>query len=62
MDLSTAFLVVQEMIALWPKIISHISATGQLQEVQNVEGRECISCVFTVSLLVFVGILHVKFA
>ena len=48
MDLSTAFLVVQEMIVHWLKIVSYISATGQLQEFQHVEGRVCVPCVFAV--------------
>ena len=45
LDLSTAFFVVQGMIAHWLKIVSYHGATGQLQEFQHVEGRVCVSCV-----------------
>ena len=45
LELSTAFLVVQEMIALWPQIITYISSTSQRQECQHVEGRVAIFCV-----------------
>ena len=44
LDLSTAFLVIQEMIAHWPKIVSYIGATGQLQGFQHV----CVFGVFCV--------------
>ena len=39
LDLSSAFLVVQEMLSHWDQILSHISETGQRQEFQNVHGR-----------------------
>ena len=39
LELCTAFLVVQEMIAHWPQIVAYISSTGQRQEFQHVEGR-----------------------
>ena len=39
LELSTAFLVVQEMIAHWPQIVTYISNTSQRQELQHVEGR-----------------------
>ena len=45
LELSTAFLVVQEMIAHWPQIITYISNTSQRQEFQHVEGRVGIVCV-----------------
>ena len=45
LELSTAFFVVQEMIAHWPQIITYISNTSQLQEFQHVEGRVGIVCV-----------------
>ena len=35
-DLSTVFLVVQEMLTHWPKIVTYISSSGPLQEVQHV--------------------------
>ena len=38
-ELSTVFLVVQEMLTHWPKIVSYISSTGPLQEIQHVVGR-----------------------
>ena len=45
LELSTAFLVVQEMIADWPQIVTYISNTSQRQEFQYVEGRVGIVCV-----------------
>ena len=42
LELSTAFLVVQEMIAHWPQIVTYIS---QRQKFQLVEGRVGIFCV-----------------
>ena len=45
LELSTAFLVVQEMISHWPQIVTYISNTSQRQEFQYVEGRVCIVCV-----------------
>ena len=45
LGLSTAFLVVQEMIAHCPQIVTYISNTGQRQEFQYVEGRVGIVCV-----------------
>ena len=45
LELSTAFLVVQEMIAHWPQIVTYISNTSQRQEFQHVEGRVGIVCV-----------------
>ena len=44
-ELSTAFLVVLEMIARWPQIVTYISNTSQRQEFQYVEGRVDIVCV-----------------
>ena len=44
-ELSTAFLVVQVMIAHWPQIVTYISNTRQRQEFQYVEGRVGIVCV-----------------
>ena len=38
-DLSTVFLVVQEMLAHWPKIVTCLSSTGPLQKFQHVVGR-----------------------
>ena len=38
-DLLTVFLVVQEMLTHWPKIVAYINSTGPLQEVQHVVGR-----------------------
>ena len=37
-DLSTVFLVVQEMLTHWPKIVAYIGRTGPLQEFQYVVG------------------------
>ena len=45
LELSTAFLVVQKMIAHWPQIVTYISNTSQRQEFQHVEGRVGIVCV-----------------
>ena len=45
LELSTAFLVVQEMIAHWPQIVKYISNTSQRQEFQYVESRVGIVCV-----------------
>ena len=42
LELSTAFLVVQETIFHWPQIIPYIGATRQRQEFQHVEGIVCI--------------------
>ena len=38
-DLATVFLVVQEMLTHWPKIVAYIGSTGPLQEFQHVVGR-----------------------
>ena len=38
-ELSTVFLVVQEMLTHWPKIVTYIGSTGPLQEFQHVIGR-----------------------
>ena len=38
-DLCTVFLVVQEMLTRWPKIVAYSGSTGPLQELQNVVGR-----------------------
>ena len=45
LELSTAFLVVHEMIAHWPQIVAYINRTSQRQEFQHVEGRVGIVCV-----------------
>ena len=45
LELSTAFFVVQEMIAHWPQIVTYISNTSQRQQFQYVEGRVGIVCV-----------------
>ena len=45
LELSTAFLVIQEMIANWPQIVTYISNTSRRQEFQHVEGRVGIVCV-----------------
>ena len=45
LELSTAFLVVEEMIAHLPQIVTYISNTSQRQEFQYVEGRVGIVCV-----------------
>ena len=45
LELSTAFLVGQEMIAHWPQIVTYISSTTQRQDFQHVEGRVGIFCV-----------------
>ena len=45
LELSTAFRVVQEMIAHWLQIITYISNTSQCQEFQHVEGRVGTVCV-----------------
>ena len=45
LELSTAIVVVQEMIAHWPQIVTYISNTSQRQEFQHVEGRVVIFCV-----------------
>ena len=45
LKLSTAFLVVREMIAHWPQIVTYISNTSERQEFQYVEGRVGIVCV-----------------
>ena len=45
LELSTAFLVVQEMIAHWAQIITYISNTSQRQEFQHVERRVGMVCV-----------------
>ena len=39
LELCTAFLVVQEMIAHWPQIVTYISSISQRQEFQHAEGR-----------------------
>jgi len=38
-ELSTVFLVVQEMLTHWPKIVAYIGSTGPLQEFQHFVGR-----------------------
>ena len=38
-ELCTVFLVVQEMLTHWPKIVAYIGSTGPLQEFQQVVGR-----------------------
>ena len=38
-ELCTVFLVVQEMLTHWPKIVAYIGTTGPLQEFQHVVGR-----------------------
>ena len=45
LELSTAFLVVQQMIAHWPQIVTYTSNTSQRQEFQYVEGRVGMFCV-----------------
>ena len=45
LELSTAFLVVQEMIAHWPQIVTYIGNTSQRKEFQHAEGRVGIVCV-----------------
>ena len=45
LELSTAFLVVQEMIAHWPQSVTYISNTSQRQAFQYVEGRVGKVCV-----------------
>ena len=45
LELTTAFLVVQEMIAHWPQTVTYISNTSQRQEFQYVEGRVRVVCV-----------------
>ena len=45
LELSTAFVVVQEMIAHWPQYVTYISNTSQRQEFQHVDGRVGIFCV-----------------
>ena len=44
LELSPAFLVLQEMITHWPQVVGYISSTGQRQEFQHVEGRVCMFC------------------
>ena len=44
LELSTAILVVQEMIAHWPQIVTYICNTSQRQDFQYVEGRVGIVC------------------
>ena len=39
LELSTAFLTFQEVIAHWPQIVTYISNTSQRREFQHVEGR-----------------------
>ena len=38
-ELCPVFLVVQEMLTHWPKIVAYIGSTGSLQEFQHVVGR-----------------------
>ena len=45
LELSTAFLLVQEMIAHWPQIVTYINNNSQRQEFQYVEGKVGIVCV-----------------
>ena len=35
LDLSTVFLVVQEMLTHWPKIVAYIGSPGPLQKFQH---------------------------
>ena len=42
-ELCTVFLVVQEMLSHWPKIVAYIGSTGPLQEFQHVAGRVSFS-------------------
>ena len=44
-ELSTLFLVVQEMLTRWPKIGTYIGSTGPLQDFQHVVGRVSASVV-----------------
>ena len=37
-ELCTVFLVVQEILTHWPKIVAYIGRTGPLQEFQHVVG------------------------
>ena len=39
LDLSIGFLVVQELLTQWPKIVAYIGSTGPLQEFQHVVAR-----------------------
>ena len=48
MELSTAFLAVQDLKTYWPQFISYIGATGERQEIPPLEGKVCfleLSCV-----------------
>ena len=38
-EFCTVFLVVQDMLTHWPKIVAYIGSTGPLQEFQHVVGR-----------------------
>ena len=42
-DLCTVFLVVQEMLTHWPKIVTYTESTGPLQEFQHVVGPVSLS-------------------
>ena len=46
-ELSTVFLVVQEMLTNWPKIVTFIGSTEPLQEFQHVVGRVNTSVLVT---------------
>ena len=39
LELCTVFLVVQDMLTHWPKIVAYIFSAGPLQEFQHVLGR-----------------------
>ena len=45
LELSTAFLVVQKMVAHWPQIVTYINNTSQRHKFQHVEGSAGIFCV-----------------
>ena len=55
LDLHSAFLVVQEMLSHWAQIVSKLSATGQRQELQNVQRR--VSLVILLLLNCFCGLI-----
>ena len=50
LELSTVFLVVEEMLTHWPQVISYIGATAQGQTFKHVEGKVCI---FAISCVAF---------
>ena len=41
-DVSTVFLVLQDILTHWPKISAYIGSTGPLHEFQHVVGRVSI--------------------